>query len=112
MYSAASAAHAYDLILARPEKNTVTLSVLAYQDMEGFVAYGTKMGTYTTQMPVQPLKKGVPVEMLLNGLQVNTLFLPVPLACAGHADFTNSPECPQFQTAASRRRQLHLHPDR
>ena len=92
-------AHAYDLILARPEKNAVTLSVLAYQDMEGCVAYGTKMGTYATQMPVQPLKKDVPVEMLLNGLQANTCyFYQFRWRTPGTQDFTNSPEY-TFQTA-------------
>ncbi len=33
--------HSLDLILGRPTKNSVTLSVLAYEDMEGYVAYGT-----------------------------------------------------------------------
>ena len=92
-------AHPYDVILARPEKTTVTLSVLAYQDMEGYVAYGTKMGTYTTQMPMQPLKKGMPVEMLLGGLQANTrYFYQFRWRLPGTQDFTNSPEY-TFQTA-------------
>jgi hypothetical protein len=92
-------AHAYDLILARPEKTAVTLSVLAYQDMEGCVAYGTKMGTYTTQMPVQPLKKGVPVEMVIGGLQANTrYFYQFRWRTPGAQDFTSSPEY-TFQTA-------------
>jgi hypothetical protein len=67
-------AHAFDLLLVRPENNSITLSVLAYQDMEGFVAYGVQPGTGTMHTPVQPFKKGAPVELVMGALQANTRY--------------------------------------
>ena len=74
VFNVAVPAQAYDLILARPEKNSVTLSVLAYQDMEGFVAYGTQSGACTVQTPMWQLKKGEPVEVALEKLQEDTKY--------------------------------------
>jgi len=68
-------AHDYDLLLARPEKTAVTLSVLAYLDSEALVAYGTKPGTYTAQTPVQAFKKGTPVEIVVKDLQLDTAYV-------------------------------------
>jgi len=65
-------AHDCDLILARPEKNSVTLSVLVYQDLEGFVTYGTQPGGGTRQTPVRQLKAGVPVEWVISPLEADT----------------------------------------
>jgi len=67
-------AHPFDLILARPENHSITLSVLAYQDMEGRVAYGTQAGVYTVEMPMRQFKKDVPVEVILNSLQADTTY--------------------------------------
>ena len=67
-------AHPFDLILARPENNSITLSVLAYQDMEGFLAYGTQTGAYAMQTPVQRFKKEVPIELVMSGLQANASY--------------------------------------
>ena len=64
--------HPFDLILARPENSSITLSVLAYRDLEGMVAYGTQPGSYTSHTPVQTFKKGTPVEVVLTGLQANS----------------------------------------
>jgi len=62
-------AQPYDLILARPESGTVTLSVLAYRDMEGQVFWGPKSGTYNAQTSPRHLKAGAPVEVNLGPLQ-------------------------------------------
>jgi hypothetical protein len=64
--------HPYDLILARPEKTSVTLSVLTYGDMEGYVAYG--IGASNLRTPVKPISKGVPVEFVLDSLQPDTRY--------------------------------------
>ena len=48
------------------------MSVLAYQDMEGLVAYGMRSGAYTLQTPVRRFKKGEPVELVIGALQANT----------------------------------------
>ena len=91
-FNVAVPAHAYDLILARPEKNSVTLSVLAYQDMEGLVAYGTQTGAYTMQTPVQQFKKGVPVELVLErSAGRHPLLLPIPLARSRRRAFHQQP---------------------
>jgi len=92
-------AHSYDLILARPEKNSITVSVLAYQDMEGFVAFGTQPGAYTMQTPVRQFKKDNPVELLMSALQANTRnYYQFRWRTAGAGQFADSPEY-TFQTA-------------
>ena len=68
-------AHDYDLILARPEKTSVTLSALAYRDMEGFVTYGTQPDACTNQTPTRRFKAGVPVETVIVSLQPDTRYL-------------------------------------
>ena len=91
--------HAYDLLLARPEKNSVTLSVLAYQDLEGYVAYGTGAGDDPGRLPARQFKPGTPVELVLGGLPADTRchyqFFSRP---PGAGTYTNSPEY-SFQTA-------------
>ena len=98
-FNVAVPAHAYDLILARPESNSITLSILAYEDMEGFVAYGPQAGDYTVQMPVRQFKKGVPVELVIGGLQANNrYYYQFRWRAAGAEQFSNSPEY-TFHTA-------------
>jgi hypothetical protein len=98
-FNVAVPAHAYDLILARPENNFVTLSALAYQSMDGFVAYGIQSGACTNQTPICHFKSGVPVEFAINPLQANTkYFYQFHSRLAGASQFTVSPEY-SFQTA-------------
>ena len=98
-FNVAVPTHSFDLILARPEKNSITLSVLAYQDMEGFVAYGTQAGAYTMQTPMQQFKKGTPVELVIGALQVDTLYhYQFRSRLPGAEHFNNSPEY-TFHTA-------------
>lgn len=73
-FNLAVPAHPYDLILARPEKTSVTLSVLAYQDMDGDVTLGTQSGASTTQTSTRPFKKDAPAEVLLDSLQPDTQY--------------------------------------
>lgn len=99
VFNVAVPPHPYDVILARPENNAITLKVLAYQDMEGLIAYGTQSGIYTTTTPVQPFKKGVPVEVVLGGLRPDTrYFYQFRWHVAGAEPFANSPEY-AFHTA-------------
>lgn len=67
-------AHPVDLILARPTADSVTISILAYKDMEGFVAYGTRSGNYTNKTPPQEYKKDRPVEQVLRSLKPDTRY--------------------------------------
>ena len=88
-------AHPLDLILGRPTQNSVTLSVLAYEDREGFVTYGTEKGSYPAETPKQLFKKGQPVEVLIASLKPNTAYFyqfrsrtPGSAPFANGADFT------------------------
>jgi hypothetical protein len=91
--------HAYDLILARPEKNAVTLCVLAYQDMEGFVAYGTQTDACTNETPIHQFRPGLPVEVVLGSLQADTrYYYQFHWRRPGATPFASSPEY-SFHTA-------------
>jgi len=85
--------HDYDLILCRPTKNSVTLSVLAYADMEGRFGWGTQPGIYTAQTPRRQFKKDEPAEVLIDGLKADTRYYYQ--FQAGNED---SPQC-TFHTA-------------
>jgi len=67
-------AHPFGLILGRPTRNSVTLSVLTHQDAEGYVAYGTQPGNYANKTPSRQFKKSEPVELKLSPLQPNTQY--------------------------------------
>jgi hypothetical protein len=99
VFNVAVPAHDYDLILARPEKNSVTLSALVYRDMEGFVTYGIQPGACTNQTAVRQFKSGVPVEFLIGPLLSNTkYFYQFHSRLPDATQFTNSPEY-SFHTA-------------
>ncbi len=98
-FNVAVPAHPYDLILARPENNSVTLSVLAYKNLEGFVAYGSRSGACTNHTPVRPFHVGVPAEFVITPLQANSKhFYQLHSRLAGSTPFTTSPEY-SFHTA-------------
>jgi predicted phosphodiesterase len=86
-------AHAVDLVLGRPTRNAITLSILVYEELEGYVAYGTQKGTYTGETPKQKFVKGQPVELLITPLQSNTrYYYQFRSKGAGAASFTSSHE--------------------
>lgn len=67
-------AHPIDVVLCRPTSNSVTVSVLAYQDTEGCIAYGTQRDTYLEQTSTRAFKKGEPVEVVLGSLRPDTQY--------------------------------------
>ena len=92
-------AHDYDLILARPEKYSATLSVLAYRDLEGFIACGTQSGACSNLTPTQQFKAGAPVEFILDSLLPDTrYFYKFHSRQASATKFTANPES-SFHTA-------------
>ena len=98
-FNVAVPSHSYDLILARPENNSVTLSILAYENLEGFVAYGSRAGDYTVRMTVQQFKNGEPVEVVIDGLQANSsYYYQFHWRAVGAEQFNKSPEY-TFHTA-------------
>ena len=91
--------HPFDLILARPEANSVTLSVLTYQDAEGFLSYSVEGATLTVRTPLRSFKKGETAELVLAGLQADTRYhYQINLRPVGTAPFTRSEDY-SFPTA-------------
>ena len=86
-------AHPFDVILGRPETDSVTASVLCYADADGFIAYGTEQGKLTSKTLVQAFKNGEPAEIVLPSLKPDTRYY-----YALHLGQTVSPEF-SFQTA-------------
>ncbi len=66
--------HPLDIILGRPTQSSITLSVLAYRDLEGYIAYGTQEREYTSETPQRRFPKGQPVEVVLAELTANTRY--------------------------------------
>jgi hypothetical protein len=86
-------AHPFDLILGRPTLNSITVSVLCYEDTQGYITYGTQPGKLTASTLTRLLGKGEPVEMVLSSLQPNTQYF-----YQFHSDRGNSDEF-SFHTA-------------
>jgi len=91
--------HDCDFILARPTRNSVTLSALAYRDMEGFVTYGTQPGICTNQTAPRQLQAGAPAEFVIAPLLPDTkYFCQFHSRPPGATPFTNHLEF-SFHTA-------------
>ncbi len=82
-------AHPFDLILNRPTPISVTVSVLCYEDAEGFIAYGTQSGKLEFRTPAQLFRKGEPAEIVLTALQPDTrYFYRLNLTTMNSGEFT------------------------
>lgn len=98
--------HPFDLILGRPTSNSVTVSVLCYQDTEGCIAYGPEEGRLATQTPTRSFRQGEPVEIVLTALQPNTrYFYQYPLGANEQRGV-----CLAHRPSAGER--FHVHRDR
>jgi hypothetical protein len=58
-----------DVILGRPTREGITLSLLSYEGVEGYVAFGLGAGELTQRTAVQHYAPGLPVEIALTGLR-------------------------------------------
>lgn len=67
-------AHPFDVILARPTDQSVTISVLAYQNMTARVTYGTTAGKLDKSVEERQLTPNEPVDFVLAGLEPNTRY--------------------------------------
>jgi hypothetical protein len=91
--------HPFGVILARPTWTTLTLSLLAYQDMEGMIAYGTQKGTYPFKTETFKLSKNVPAQVVLSSLHPDTrYYYRLNRREPGAANFAAEEEC-SFHTA-------------
>jgi hypothetical protein len=66
--------HPVDVILGRPTGRSVVVSVVAYQDGDGYVEVAPASGGAPTATAVKPLPKEQAVEFLLDQLQADTAY--------------------------------------
>ena len=62
----------FNVWLCRPGAESVTLSVLAWQDMDGFVSYGMNPTSLTHRSEVVKLRSGEPQTIVLDQLKPDT----------------------------------------
>jgi len=61
-------------LLGRPTSNSITVNVVASAAIEAYFEYGTQSGNYPYQTNTVSVSAGEPMEVVLNGLQPNTLY--------------------------------------
>ena len=61
-------------ILGRPTNTSVTANIVPAAAMTVYYEYGTSSGSYSSQTQPQNASAGVPLEMLISGLQPNTRY--------------------------------------
>ena len=61
--------HPVDIILGRQTATSVTASVLSWQDVQGYIAYGTRGDNLSARTDNRPLTKGQPLEIVLERLK-------------------------------------------
>ena len=61
-------------ILGRPTDRSITVSVLAAEDLESFVEYGVQPGAYAAKTAATKSASGKPFEILLEKLKPNTRY--------------------------------------
>ena len=66
--------HPVDVILGRPTSRSVVVSVVAYQDGDGYVEFAPASGGANVPTAVKSLPKEQAVEFLLDGLQADTAY--------------------------------------
>jgi hypothetical protein len=64
-------AHPIDVILGRPTQYSITASILANQDFEGFIEYGASPEAYSNQTPLTAFVADQPVEILIDSLKTD-----------------------------------------
>ncbi|HNQ87986.1 MAG TPA: metallophosphoesterase [Verrucomicrobiota bacterium] len=67
-------AHPFDVVLGRPTRDSVTVSVLADQDAEGCIVYEMGRDAYSQQTPTRLFNKGEPVEVVIGSLRPDTQY--------------------------------------
>ena len=70
----AAALQPLSVMLGRPTDKSITANVLAAEEREGFIEYGTAAGQYTAKTAVTKFPAGAPVELLVEGLKGDTRY--------------------------------------
>src|SRR4051794_40177964 len=72
--SAATVVSTLTQVLGRPTDHSITLNVLAPNDLESYVEYGTGQGRYTAKTAVAKVKSKVPFDVVIGKLKPNTAY--------------------------------------
>jgi len=64
----------FDIILGRPTSSSITFSILVYENMEGYIAYGINSGEYQNKTEILQLRKNEPFESVITALRPNTKY--------------------------------------
>jgi hypothetical protein len=67
-------AHAFDVILGKPAQTSLTFSVLAYENLEGYIEYGLGRDSYTARTSLVRLPEGSPVEFRVDSLRPDSRY--------------------------------------
>ncbi|MEI7534954.1 MAG: metallophosphoesterase family protein [Verrucomicrobiae bacterium] len=82
------------LVLGRVTEESVTVSAIAKENIEGYIEYGTAAGNYTSKSALLTFPAAKPVEVALGQLQPNTqYFYRLQFRKTGATEFTSRPEC-------------------
>lgn len=86
-------------VLASPTDHSITLNILAPNDMESYVEVGTQPGKYTSKTQVVKSTAKAPFEVAIDKLKANTrYYYRLQYREAGQAAYTSAPEY-NFETA-------------
>ena len=66
--------HPFDVILGRPTDQSVTLSILFYQDNVGYLTYGIDAGNLGEKTEITNFRANSPEEIILKGLKTDTKY--------------------------------------
>ncbi|MEM2098481.1 MAG: metallophosphoesterase [Candidatus Bathyarchaeia archaeon] len=61
-------------LLGRPTDNSVTVNVIAEEDLEVYFEYGTRPGVYSGKTEIAQFLGGDPIEVVIDGLKSNTRY--------------------------------------
>jgi hypothetical protein len=94
-----SKAQQYDVILGRPTNNSITVSVMFYQNTDLIIDYGTQPSNYSQSSPSYSLQTKLPNDIELTALNSNTkYYYRLKYRASGNSgNFSYSPEF-TFQT--------------
>jgi len=93
--------HPIDVILGRPTASSVTLSIVSYDDAEGYVTYGTTIDDLKQRSKPLNLPARTPVELILGSLERDTEYhYRLHRRVTGGADFVPG-EISSFHTQRS-----------
>ena len=80
-------------VLGRPTDRSIALNLLAPNDLESYVEYGTKAGSYNGKTETAQSKAGQPVEIAIDKLKANTqYFYRLRYRQPGEATYMAAPE--------------------